>query len=240
MTEAAGEAPPPEPGALTPSRERFERILRTLRDRICLLHYPPGTQLGEAELAEEHGVSRTPIRGVLGRLEAEGLVERRHGVGTIVVDADITALEPVYRLRIALAPLMGRLAPLRYGPGDLAALRHHLARCERLAREPDPPVFTRLNMDFSMALHAMIGNGPLREIIERLYFQTSRIWLKSVPSLNLAFEIEIFRRQIVDVIAALEIADHPAVGDICSAHISMSFTRMRRYAADNAEAAPEA
>jgi DNA-binding GntR family transcriptional regulator len=219
-------------GALSPSRERFERILRTLRDRICMLHYPPGTQLGEEELAVEHGVSRTPIRRVLGRLEAEGLVESRHGVGTIVVDVDLKALEQVYRLRVALAQLMGRLAPMRCGPDDLATLRGHLARCERLAREPDPAGFARLNMDFSIALYAMLGNAPLREIIERLYFQTSRIWLKSVPRLNLSFEIEVFRRQIIDVIAALEIADYPAVGDICRAHISMSYTRMQRYASD--------
>lgn len=215
--------------ALTPSRERFERIHRSLRDRICMLDYPPGTQLGEEELAEEFGVSRTPIRRVLGRLEAEGLVQRRHGVGTLVLDVDIRALEQVYRLRIELAGLMGRLAPMRCTPEGLAMLREHLARCERLAQSPDPAVFTQLNMDFSVTLYGMIGNAPLREISERLYFQTSRIWLKSVPRLNLADEIEVFRRQIIDVIAALEIEDHPAVGDICRGHISMSFTRMLRY-----------
>ena len=234
MSDLAVDEPRPNATALTPSRERFERILRSLRDRICMLDYPPGTQLGEEELAEEFGVSRTPIRRVLGRLEAEGLVARRHGVGTLVLDVDIRVLEQVYRLRLELSALMGRLAPMRCTPEGLAMLREHLARCERLAATPDPAVFTRLNMDFSVALYAMIGNAPLREIIERLYFQTSRIWLKSVPQLNLADEIEVFRRQIIDVIAALEIADYPAVGDVCRAHISMSFTRMLRYAPDGA------
>ncbi|MBV9219252.1 MAG: GntR family transcriptional regulator, partial [Methylobacteriaceae bacterium] len=60
-------------GAPTPSRERFERLYRTLRDRICLFDYPPGGRLSEEELAKEFSISRTPVRRVLGRLEAEGL-----------------------------------------------------------------------------------------------------------------------------------------------------------------------
>ena len=94
------------------ARERFERIYRTLRDRICLLEYPPGTRLSEEELAEEFAISRTPVRRVLARLEAEGLVEARHGVGTIVTDVELEALAQVYQLRLELAVLIGRLSPL--------------------------------------------------------------------------------------------------------------------------------
>ena len=54
------------------ARQRFERIHRVLRDRICLLEYGPGARLSEVELAREFGISRTPVRRVLGRLEAEG------------------------------------------------------------------------------------------------------------------------------------------------------------------------
>ena len=68
----------------TIARERFERIYGIIRDRICLLEYAPGMRLGEEDLAKEFGVSRTPIRRVLSRLETEGLLESRHGVGTFV------------------------------------------------------------------------------------------------------------------------------------------------------------
>ena len=79
-------------------RERFERMYKAIRDRICLLEYEPGARLSEEELAREFGVSRTPLRRVLSRLESEGLLESRHGVGTFVTDVDIDALLPVYRL----------------------------------------------------------------------------------------------------------------------------------------------
>ena len=48
--------------------ERFDRIYREIRQRICLLECQPGTLLNEGLLAEEFGVSRTPVRNVLLRL----------------------------------------------------------------------------------------------------------------------------------------------------------------------------
>ena len=78
----------------------------------------------------------------------------------------------------------------------------------------------------------------LREITERLYVQTSRIWLKSVPVIDIEDEISHFERQIHDVIEALKIGDHGAVGDICRAHISMSFMRMKRDSQAQADGEP--
>lgn len=221
-----------EPGDIehrTAAKERFRRIHRTLRDRICLLEYEPGSHLGEVELAREFGTSRTPVRRVLGRLEADGLIERRHGVGTIVTAFDLESLEQVYRLRVELASLMGRLAPLKCGDREIALLQAHFARGEELAHHPEPTDFARLNMDFNTDVFALIGNAPLREITERLYFQTTRIWIKSVPAMNFADERAHFARQMFDVVEALKVGDHGSVGDICRVHISMSFERMRRH-----------
>jgi DNA-binding GntR family transcriptional regulator len=214
----------------TLARERFERIYRTLRDRICLLDYPPGMRLSEEELAEEFEISRTPVRRVLARLESEGLIEARHGVGTIVTDVDIDELAQVYQLRLELAEMIGRLTPLKRSPEDLARMRRLVERCDGLSEAPDHREFARLNMDFFAEISAMTGNLPLREISERLYFQTSRIVLKLMPRLNLAEEFDAFRREMEDVLAALEVGDLVSVGHIRRSHISMSFQRMVRYA----------
>ena len=215
-----------ETRSATAAQTRFQRIHKVLRDRICLLDYMPGFQLGEEELAKEFGTSRTPIRRVLGRLESEGLIERRQGVGTIVTDVDPRALDQVYRLRLELASLMGRLAPMDCSEAHLALLQTYLARCGRLRQQRKPTEIARLTMDFCAALFSMIGNAPLREVTIRLYFQSSRFWLKSVPALDIEDEITHVERQIFDVIEALKVGDHAAVGDICRAHISMSYVRM--------------
>jgi DNA-binding GntR family transcriptional regulator len=214
---------------LSMSRERFERIYKTIRDRICLLEYQPGERLGEEELAREFNVSRTPIRRVLSRLEGEGLLESRHGVGTFVTDVDIDSLAQVYQLRMELAELLGKLDPIPRSEDDLARVRALLVRCDKLLKKPDPKAYARLNMDFFQELGAMIGNVPLREISERLYYLTTRIWLKSVPHLNLPDEIEVFRREMADILQAMEVGDLEAVGHIRRSHISMSVKRMKRY-----------
>lgn len=234
MRAAAQQQPSPEDGGgpkLTPSRERFERLYSVVRDRICLLEYAPGDRLSEEELATEFKVSRTPIRRVLSRLEAEGLVESRHGVGTIVTDVNTYALAQVYQLRLELAVLIGRLDPLPRTKEDLERVRRLLARCDALARSPDPDQksLARINLEFYQEIRAMTGNQPLRDLGDRLYHLTSRIWLKSVPDSNLRDEIEIFRREIADILVAMEIGDLEAVGHIRRSHISMSFTRLRRY-----------
>ncbi len=95
---------------ISPSaRDRFERMHAVIRTRICLLDYAPGTRLSEEALAAEFGVSRTPLRRVLARLESEGLLQSVHGVGTFVTDVDIAELAQTYQLRFELAELTGRL-----------------------------------------------------------------------------------------------------------------------------------
>ena len=217
------------------AKARIKRVHRILRDRICLLEYQPGQRLGEEDLAAEFGSSRTPIRRVLGWLEAEGLIERRHGVGTIVTEADPETFEQVYRLRLEIASLMGRLAPMNCGAPQLEALETHRRNCRKLARNPDPAQFVRLHMDFDLDVISMIGNAPLREITERLYFRTTRIWIWSILNTDeILKEIGSLERKIVDVSDALRVEDHVAVGDICRSHISMDLVHKRQLMIDEA------
>lgn len=210
------------------ARQRFQRLYETLRDRICLLDYPPGARLGEEALAAEFGISRTPLRRVLGRLESEGLVKSVQGVGTLVTDVDIDALAQVYELRMELAELIGRLSPVAPDADTVALFRALHERGQTLMAEPDPRAFARLNMDFFQTLMQLTRSEPFRSTSARLYYQTSRIWLKSIPHLDLAEEVAIFADEIADILAAVELGDLNAAGHIRRAHISMSFTRLKR------------
>jgi DNA-binding GntR family transcriptional regulator len=208
------------------ARARAQRIYRTLLDRICLLDYPPGARLSEEELAAEFAISRTPLRKVLARLEAEGLIGSVHGVGTIVTDVDIEALSQVYQLRMELAPLLGKLDPRPLGTEGLGRIRAMVAECGQIAERGDARAFLRLNMAFVQEVNGLTGNQPLREISERLYIQVARVVLKMMPELGLAAEFRAFRQEMEEVLAAAEIGDWDAIGHIRRAHISMSFTRM--------------
>lgn len=216
---------------LSESRQRLDQIYATLRMRICLLDYPPGMRLTEDVLAEEFETSRTPIRRVLARLEDEGMLLSVHGVGTIVTDIDLDELAQVYQLRIELAELVGRLAPVAPDEAAIAAFRRVLTRCDALVKNPDARGFAETNMDFFRLLNGLSANEPFRLISERLYYQTSRMWLKNASRLGhyeemLGNEIAIFRREVADIVAAVEIGNLEIVGHIRRSHIAMSFARL--------------
>ncbi|MCV2869068.1 GntR family transcriptional regulator [Defluviimonas sp. WL0002] len=201
-----------------------------IRNRICLLDYAPGTRLSEEALAAEFGTSRTPLRRVLVRLEGEGLVQSVHGVGTFVTDVEIEELAQTYRLRLELAELTGKLDPVAPDAALWEHFRDLADRSHALVADPDPRRFAQLNVDFFLALLCLTANEPLREVCERLYFQTTRIWLKSVfaSTIDLIDEVDVFCREVDDILRALRIGDLHAAALIQRAHISMSFERMRK------------
>jgi DNA-binding GntR family transcriptional regulator len=211
------------------ARNRFERMHDEIRTRICLLDYAPGSRLSEETLAAEFGVSRTPLRRVLARLESEGLLRSMHGVGTFVTDVNIAELAQTYRLRLELAELIGKLDPVLPSPELLDEFRRLPARSKALLADPDPRGFAQLNMEYFLTFLKLTANEPLRAVSERLYFQTTRIWLKSVFAslIDLQDEVMVFDREIDDVLRAIEMKDIHAASLIQRAHVSMSFVRMR-------------
>jgi DNA-binding GntR family transcriptional regulator len=134
----------------------------------------------------------------------------------------------VYELRMELAVLIGRLDPIPRSEEDLNRVRAILKKCDDMMPAPDSRAIAVINVEFFQELAAMIGNQPLKEISERLYYLTHRIWLTSVPSLNLADEIIVFRRELADILAAMEIGDLESVGHIRRSHISMSVKRLQK------------
>ncbi|HIP22752.1 MAG TPA: GntR family transcriptional regulator, partial [Rhodobacteraceae bacterium] len=181
---------PEKPATTQSARDRHATIHREIRHRICLLDYAPGQRLSEAELAEEFGTSRSPLRRVLARLEDEGLVKSVHGVGTFVTDADIKALEQAYRLRVELVALTGRLDPV---PPDMAfmdTLNCLIAQSADILVSGTPRSFTQLDIEVFRLLSTLTSNAPLRQIQARLYYGTKRIWLKTAIAARLDLEAE--------------------------------------------------
>ncbi len=214
-------------GSLT-AHDRYDILYRKLRGRICLLDYVPGERLSETELAREFGISRTPLRRVLARLEDAGLVKSVHGVGTFVTDVDIEELEQVYRFRLELVQLTCKLNPVPPSPAFIDRLDGLIERSELISQSDNARSFTQLDIDVFQTLLELTANEPLRDVMERLYYQTKRIWLKYAISaqLDLKEEFQFFHRELVDIRDALATEDLEATAFIQRAHISMSFKRL--------------
>jgi DNA-binding GntR family transcriptional regulator len=220
-------------GNLSAAQERFRTIYRTIRDRIALLDYLPEERLSEGDLADEFGVSRTPVRRVLIRLETEGLLESRHGVGTFVTSLDMDEIRDVYLLRKELVELMGTLDPIPPTPKLLDKMRETQQSCLLVAEAKNPKkAFARANIDFSEHLMALIGNKPLRRTLELLFYQTARMWLALTSNELIIREAGTFHDEIGAMIRFLEAGDVDAAAHLRRGHISLAFARLEKYRAD--------
>ena len=120
------------PARRQPGADALQRAARRAAHAHLPTRLSAGLVLSEEQLALEFGVSRTPIRRVLSRLEAEGLVESRHGMGTVVTDPDLETLRQIYALRMRIAELIGELDPLPRAESDLERIRSVLRRVDDL------------------------------------------------------------------------------------------------------------
>jgi DNA-binding GntR family transcriptional regulator len=205
----------------------FASIYAEVRDRVCLLVYPPGTMLSENRLAREFGVSRTPIRRALQMLEFDGLVVSTHGVGTIVTTLDMRYLKQVYALRLKLLDLVAELPSGTVTDSDLTLLEGLLDRTVALRdAPPDPVALARAYQSFNEEVNRVIGNRPLREIADRHYYQTARVWLQLLPEMDWRQEVDAITDEITNTVAALRDADLRRLSEVRRHHFQWCLRRM--------------
>ncbi|MDF1629966.1 MAG: GntR family transcriptional regulator [Alcanivoracaceae bacterium] len=113
------------------SRTLADRVFARLQDDIVLGVLPPGTKLGETELASRYGVSRGPLREAIRRLESRKLLERVPHVGTRVASLKAADLIEIYRVREALEGMAARLAAENMTAQEVSGLRDLLAQHEQ-------------------------------------------------------------------------------------------------------------
>ena len=133
----------------------------------------PGRELSQVELARRIGVSTTPLREALRRLEAEGLVESRRNRRPRVRPFDCDDLDSVYAARVLLEPLALRVTVPRLAAGDLATLRERLATMRRAAAAVDVASWESAHHGFHLRLISA-APAPLRDQIETLMARADR------------------------------------------------------------------
>jgi len=206
---------PTEPKRRETQAARFERIYKVIRERISVLEYGPGTVLNEGLLSEEFNVSRTPIRSVLQRLNYEGLVTTRNGVGTIVTEVDVKTFKDIYALRMRLAEDMSTLSPVLPGPEMLDEFRHLREKARALrAGPPDHKAYALLCNAVHEQQLKLTENKVLAEINDLLYYRAARVWMAFLPNLEWDEALEILENEISDTARALELGDMHGVGNV--------------------------
>ncbi|GAB2932440.1 GntR family transcriptional regulator [Rhodococcus aerolatus] len=146
-----------------------QRAHAVLRAEILDGTRPAGTRLREDTLAEELGLSRTPVREALARLGTEGLVEHLAHRGARVSSWSAEDLEETFELRAVLEGLGARRAAERATPEDVAGLRALCTRMEQTIPPGAPrdlDALTTLNSRFHHELLRVAGSARLEAMVD--------------------------------------------------------------------------
>ena len=156
-------------------------VLRKLRDAILSGHFRPGQRLPERELVQQMGVSRTPIREALRKLELQGLVTAIPYKGPVVTTPTVEDARALFEVRAALEGLAVALFTRRADQAVLDRLHAHIAASERAwSRRSVPEV-----LDANNALHDEIASGCDNPLLQQMLGNLrDRIVLLRVESLS--------------------------------------------------------
>jgi DNA-binding GntR family transcriptional regulator/anti-sigma regulatory factor (Ser/Thr protein kinase) len=136
-----------------PRTSRSAQAYRYLLDELLRGRWQPGETLSAYALAEELGISRTPVLEALKRLESEGLVEIIPQVGCRVVAPSPESRSEAFSLRTALEGVAAEAAARRIGEDQLAGLELLLRRLDESAARGDPAAYAELNRRFHDAVN---------------------------------------------------------------------------------------
>jgi len=211
------------------SNTDFDSLYKAIRLRIYLTEYLPGAALREEELADEFGVSRTPIRRVLHRLEFEGLVTSQRGLGTLVTTVDVKSLKDVYAFRLKLVKLVGELSSPRITEDHITALEDIKDRVKKTQEQYDPRALALLYLEFHEEMMSLITNQPLRKIYDQLFHQTARVWGQLLPELDWEEEVQAMYEEVRDVIKSLNANDIATLATVRRNHLAMVLHRINQY-----------
>lgn len=211
----------------SPQKDAYEMIL----DAIDRGVYQPGSRLVESELAERFGMSRTPIREALQRLETQNLLVR-DGRSLIVASLDHSQLSELYVVRGTLEGLAARLAARHATPEEIAVLRDMLEADHKLI--DSPAAMSRANRRFHKQIHLASHN---RFLVQQLDLVHRSMALLASTSIAVDGRPSDTLKEHARIVEAIEAGDGAEADARLRDHISKAFVIRLRLDAAAVEAA---
>jgi DNA-binding GntR family transcriptional regulator len=211
----------------TGQKDAYDLILEAIDVGV----FKPGDRLVESELAERFGVSRTPIREALQRLETQSMLTRV-GRSLIVSSLDHNQLAELYAVRNELEGLAARLAAQHAAPEEIKVL-HDMIEADR-GLIGDPMAMSRANRRFHKQVHLASHN---RYLVQQLDLVHRSMALLATTSLAAEGRGETALDEHLEIVRAIEARDGDAAAAALKRHLSKAFeTRLKLDAGEMAKA----
>jgi DNA-binding GntR family transcriptional regulator len=159
-----------------------QKIYKILKAQILEGNLEPGSKLVGEKLAEQMGVSRTPIREAIKWLAVEGFVNTIPGHGTFVNSVSIKDLKEVLQVRGVLEGLAAKLAIEVIKDEQIEELERIIKEMEYYAKEKNLPAFSDCSQRLQELIIDISGNTQLKKIRKIINDQTHRYRIRSLSS----------------------------------------------------------
>lgn len=187
-----------------------------LRARILNGEIRPGERLREVELAEDLGLSRTPVREAIRRLEQDGIVEHAAHKGAVVRLLDQSSITELYTIREVLEGTAARLAAQHASETEIEALEEVLATQPPESDDLDAAEASRRNAIFHGAIGQAAHNRFLLSAMDGI---ASALTLLGPTTLAMKGRIDAARTEHQAILSAIAARDADAAEDAARAHI---------------------
>ena len=178
-----------------------ELVCEHIREAIINGVFAPGERLMEIQMADEMGVSRTPVREAIRKLEMEGFVVMIPRRGNM----SIKDINDVYEIRISLDTLAAGLAAERISDEELEELQRLLVKVGNAIEENDMAKVVEADIEFHDVLYKASRNERLRNIINNLREQITVIRGVSMRYPGRLKDTQEEHRRLVESIAARDV-----------------------------------
>jgi DNA-binding GntR family transcriptional regulator len=210
--------------SLIETRTLAEQIAAHVRDDVLSGQLPAGRRLSQEALAAQYAVSRVPVRDALRMLHAEGLISTHPRFGTRVAPLSALDLEELYEMRLALEPLVSRLATPRMRSRDVEEMQRQLETMA--ASRHDSRGWFIAHAAFHRALNERSGRERICALVDNLRAQTERYvrayQVLEWPATELQHEHEL-------ILAAVRQGDPEKVAAVVCEHLEIVRGRMLDY-----------
>ena len=190
---------------------KTDLVAALIRELVITGELAPGEQLRQRDLAQRFGVSQTPVREAMRRLESEGLLVCGTHRGFTVVAPDVGRVEENFQIRAALESLGASLAARKIDAAGLARLRD-LNEEMRALGDDDDPLYAELNREFHFTVYEY-AHSPLLLSLMRL------LWASLHPGPRVSRSHAESARQHDAILAALTEGDAAAASARTYQHI---------------------
>ena len=145
-----------------------QMVYENLRQTIVRGSIAPGTRLVESQIAEAQGISRTPVREAIHKLERERFIERLPHGGFSVLELSREEIVETFGIRSVLEGYAARLAAINHQPGQLKRLKEKIDEFQRLLDAKHLKGLPQVNTEFHDLLYALSNSPRLIRMIDAL------------------------------------------------------------------------